>query len=181
MKRSELAHILRAAARITGDPDILIIGSQSILGSYDEDDLPAEAWVSMEADVAFINDDEEASKATQVEGAIGEMSDFHSTYTYYAQGVEIATAVLPAGWQERVVEFRPLSAEPALARCLDPHDLVVAKLVARRQKDYVFATALLDAGLVDRDVLLERVELVDSAHAINRDAAAEWLRRARKS
>ena len=36
MRRDQLAHILRAAARITEDNDILVIGSQSILGSFDE-------------------------------------------------------------------------------------------------------------------------------------------------
>ncbi|MBP2383087.1 hypothetical protein JOF43_003076 [Brachybacterium sacelli] len=40
MKRQELAHILRAACDITGDKDILVIGSQSILGIFDEDELP---------------------------------------------------------------------------------------------------------------------------------------------
>lgn len=43
MKREDLAHILRAAAQIVDDPDVVVIGSQSILGSYDEDDLPAQA------------------------------------------------------------------------------------------------------------------------------------------
>lgn len=177
MRRSELAHILRAAARITGDPDILIIGSQSILGSYDEDDLPTEAWVSVEADVAFL-DDADAVKADQVDGAIGEMSDFHATFAYYAQGVEVTTAVLPAGWRERVVAFRPRAAEPALAYCLEPHDLVVSKLMAHRQKDYVFAAALLRAGLVQRPTVLERLGTIQASHAFARDRATNWLRRA---
>ena len=33
MNRRQLEHVLRAAARITGDPDVVVIGSQSILGS----------------------------------------------------------------------------------------------------------------------------------------------------
>lgn len=37
MKRSELEHILRAAATIAGDFDVLVLGSQSILGSFTED------------------------------------------------------------------------------------------------------------------------------------------------
>ncbi|WP_211309050.1 hypothetical protein [Citricoccus muralis] len=41
MNRQQLAHILRSACTIVGDKDVLVIGSQSILGSYDEDDLPA--------------------------------------------------------------------------------------------------------------------------------------------
>jgi hypothetical protein len=41
--------------------------------------------------------------------------------------------------------------------CLEPHDLASAKLAAGREKDYEFVTALLDAGLIDIDVLTERV------------------------
>lgn len=71
-------------------------------------------------DVAFL-DDPGATKADQVDGAIGELSDFHTMNAYYAQGVEVHTAVLPVGWEERVVLFRPRAAEPARARCLDSH------------------------------------------------------------
>lgn len=70
MRREQLAHILRAAARITTDGDILVIGSQAILGSFDEDQLPVEAWRSVEADVPFFNDPSDI-KSDQVDGASG--------------------------------------------------------------------------------------------------------------
>jgi hypothetical protein len=41
--REQVAHVLRTVARISGERDILIIGSQSVLGSYPEDALPARA------------------------------------------------------------------------------------------------------------------------------------------
>ena len=50
MKRSELENILRAAATIAGDFDVLVLGSQSILGSFTEDELPEKAHASIEAD-----------------------------------------------------------------------------------------------------------------------------------
>lgn len=96
MRREDLAHILRSAARITADADILVIGSHAILGTFDEDELPVEAWRLVEADVAFFNDPVDA-KSDQVDGAIGEDSRFHSTYGFYGQGVSITTAVLAAG------------------------------------------------------------------------------------
>ena len=104
MTREQLEHILRAASTIADDPDVLVIGSQSILGSFAEDDLPFEATSSIEADVAFFDDPADA-KADQVDGAIGELSPFHGTFGYYAQGVSVSTAVLPEGWQDRVVAF----------------------------------------------------------------------------
>jgi hypothetical protein len=157
VNREQLAHLLRAASEIVDDPGILIIGSQSVLASFDEDDLPPAATASMEADLAFFDDPDEA-KADAVDGAIGELSLFHQTFGVYAQGVGIHTAVLPDDWRERVVLWSNNSTGRARAASLEPHDCVVSKLVANRPKDLRFATALLEAGLVESHVLTERVE-----------------------
>jgi hypothetical protein len=76
VKRGQLAHLLRSACTAAHDVDVLVLGSQSILGSFDEEDLPPEATASQEADIAFL-DDPRRDKADEVEGAIGEMSTFH--------------------------------------------------------------------------------------------------------
>jgi len=49
MRRAHLEHIIRAAASVSGDNEIVIIGSQAILGQLS--DPPAALTVSMEADV----------------------------------------------------------------------------------------------------------------------------------
>lgn len=103
MKRQELERVLRAASQIAQESDILVIGSQSILGAILEDRLPAAATASIEVDVAFFDDPDDA-KADRVDGAIGELSPFHETFGYYAQGVSVSTAVLPAGWRQRLDE-----------------------------------------------------------------------------
>ncbi len=41
MTREQLEHILRAVSTIAGDPDVLVTGSQSVLGSFADDDLPS--------------------------------------------------------------------------------------------------------------------------------------------
>ncbi|MDN5763982.1 MAG: hypothetical protein L0H41_16915 [Microlunatus sp.] len=156
MNREQLAHLLRASAHIAGDPNILVIGSQAILGSFDEDDLPAPATASREVDVAFLNDPG-GQKADQVDGAIGELSPFDEQFGYYAQGVEVSTAVLPTGWEDRVITWQSQSARPAQALFLEPHDLAMAKLAAFRDKDRAFVTALLDATLLAADTLFNRL------------------------
>jgi hypothetical protein len=45
----------------------------------------------------------------------------------------------------------------AVAFCLEPHDLILSKLAANRERDWEFARQAIAAGLVDRGVLLERV------------------------
>ena len=147
MQRAELAHILRAAARISGDSDIVVIGSQSILGSYSDHILPKEATRTIEADLAFRSDPDEA-KADLVDVMIGEQSEFHRAFGVYGQGVSVSTATLPDGWQDSAVAFADRAAHPAQAVCLDLHDLVVSKLVAGLEKDFEFAESLLRVRLV---------------------------------
>ena len=173
MTREQLAHILRAAACITEDNDILVIGSQSILGSFDEDELPEPVWVSVEADIAFFDGDPQ--KPDLVDAMIGEDSQFHQAFGMYGQGVDLSTAVLPAGWRERLVPFWRDDALPSRAMRLDAHDLVISKLVAGREKDYVFAWELMKARLVDAEVLLERAAQLEMVPALSR-RVSDWIK-----
>ncbi len=92
MTREQFAHVLRVVSRIADDPDVLVIGSQSILGSYSEDELPLEATGSMEVDTTFLSDPEDA-KSGLVDAMIGELSSFHNEFGYYPQGVSIGTGI----------------------------------------------------------------------------------------
>ena len=110
LNRKQLSHLLRAATRIADDPNIIVIGSQAILGNFDAQNLPDEVTISVEADIAFRDDPDEA-KADEVDGRIGELSSFHEEYGYYAQGVIITTAKLPSGWEDRVVSYNAVPPE----------------------------------------------------------------------
>jgi hypothetical protein len=159
MNRQQLAHLLRAACQISGDPRVVVMGSQSILGTYDEDDLPPEATASIEADIAFL-DDPDHEKADRVEGVIGELSLFHEEYGVYADGFRVQTAILPEGWQDRLVGWPLKSSEPSEPVFLDPHDVAIAKLAAYRDKDRAFVDALLRARMLDAATLRERVDML---------------------
>lgn len=159
MNRQQLAHLLRSACSIANDEDVLVLGSQSILGSFDEDDLPPEATASQEADLGFL-DDPDRHKADQVEAVIGEMSAFHDQHGVYAEGIHVDTATLPEGWRDRLVGWDLQSSQPAKPHFLDPHDLAVAKLAADREKDKAFVDALLRAGMLDAAVIRDRAYLL---------------------
>jgi len=49
MNRTELEHIIRASCAIAGESEVVIIGSQSILGQFPN--APRELLASIEADV----------------------------------------------------------------------------------------------------------------------------------
>jgi hypothetical protein len=152
MKRRDLEHVIRASADIADDDEIIVIGSQSILGQFP--DAPEELCASNEADVYPKNHPE---RWELIDGSIGELSPFHDTFGYYAQGVEKGTATLPAGWETRLVRVSNRNTRGAVGLCLEAHDLVISKYVAAREKDRRFVRAAVRLGLVDRDVLLERL------------------------
>lgn len=156
MRRHEFDHVIAAAAIVSGEREIVVIGSQAILGNVD--DPPESMLFSMEADVYPRND---PGKADEIEGSLGEGSLFQSTYGYYAQGVGPETVVGPAGWEKRLVRVeippRPGQSEGAIAFCLEIHDLVLAKCAAGRDRDWVFAQDALAANLVQIDELFRRI------------------------
>jgi hypothetical protein len=167
MRREQLEHVLRAACTVAEEEVALVIGSQAILGSFPEDALPEAAVRSIEVDLTFF-DDPGDKKSDLVDGALGELSQFHETFGYYAQGVSVTTAVLPAGWRERLVMFGTPSTRPGQGLCLEPHDLVVSKLVPHREKDQEFAAELLRVGLVRAGTLRERIETTPISDALKR-------------
>ena len=165
MKRAEFDHASRAAGSILGETEILVIGSQAIHGSI-SGDLPAEAQRSIEVDIVAF-DDADARKADLIDGSIGEASAFHAVFGYYAEGVSETTAVLPAGWRDRLVRYESPMTNGVVAWCLDLHDLWLAKAVAGRPKDYEFCRALANEGLVDQETLQTRLGRVpDLADAV---------------
>lgn len=173
MNRDQLAHLLRAAAAATGRTDILVIGSQAILGSFDETELPSETTLSMEADLGFLDDPNE-ELSDHIDGSIGEMSLFYDSFGYYGQGISVTSAVVPAGWRDRLVEFATEDTRPGRGWCLEPHDLVIAKLVRGDPKDYDFADALVRIAAVQQPLLAARLATTDVTDPV-RARIARWI------
>jgi len=153
MQRQQLEHLIRAAAGITGAREFVIVGSQSVLGQFPQ--APEELLVSMEADVFTLR---EPGDSDLIDGSIGEGSPFHQTFGYYAHGVGPETAVLPTGWRERAISVCNQNTGGGAGLCLEVNDLAVSKLVAGREKDIAFVTALLRHHLADARAVEQRLE-----------------------
>lgn len=174
MRRREFEHVIAAAANVVEEDDIVVIGSQAILGPFP--DAPAPLRRSIEADL-YPRD--HPAKADLIDGALGDGSPFHATYGYYAHGVGPETAKAPARWQDRLIRVpipaRARSPRRPIAWCLEPHDLVLAKCAAGRDRDWDFAAAAIRTGCVDPDRLLEGVRTLPLAGAA-RDLIAATVR-----
>jgi hypothetical protein len=157
VRKPDFDHVIASAAVISGEDEIVVIGSQSIWGSVE---APPEAMLrSLEADVYPRRD---PSRAEEIDGMLGDGSQFQSTYGYYAHGVGPETAKAPTGWEERLVTVeiprRPGEKGHVRALCLERHDLVLAKCVAGRERDWEFAKVALSAGIVELNGLLVLVD-----------------------
>ena len=152
MRRADLEHLIRAAATIADDDELIVVGSQAVLAEFP--DAPEEMLRSDEADIYPKNKPE---RWELIDGAIGELSTFHDTFGYYAQGVEEGVAILPKGWKERLIPLCNPATRGATGLCLELHDLLISKYVANREKDRRYCRAAAKAGLAKRHILIERL------------------------
>jgi hypothetical protein len=175
MKKQQLDHVLRAAGRITGLKEFVIIGSQSLHAKYP--DLPDDIVQSAEVDLIAAN----VPDRTEWLNAIGVHSPFHESFGYYADPVDEASAILPAGWKDRLVSLPPGDTGGVRGWCLDPHDLVISKYCARRDKDLAFTRDLARRGIVKRKRLAELLDTTavsaEERERIRRDIARDFRKR----
>ncbi len=82
---------------------------------------------------------------------------FHETHSVYAHLVGPETAKAPEGWEERLILIIGPGTEGATGWCLEPHDVVLAKLARGDANDRGFASVALAHGLVDVDTLRARL------------------------
>lgn len=172
MNRRQFAHTVRAAAAVLGVNEVLVIGSQAAHASLDKP-FPA-INRSIETDIASLGD-KDGRMADLIDGSIGEASLFQATHGYYAQGVEPKTAILPAGWRNRLVPFSTAETNGVTAWCLELHDLWISKAMAGRPKDREFCAELLKRRRVQPRTLHERLKKVRGQTPGKIAAARSWI------
>lgn len=147
-----LTHIVEVVRALVHPTQIIVLGSSSLLARHatlGEEGHPLE--LSLDADLLIEPSDE--ATAAIVHEAVGEGSLFHREYGVFAELLrpEIGET-FPPGWFERCV---PLEGDEDV-RCLDPYDLAVAKLALAREKDLELLRALVAAGILDVDTIVDR-------------------------
>ena len=161
MRREQFDHLLRAASAIVGDDRLTVIGSQAILGSFDDSELPAVLVLSQEVDLIPLGDSQ--GKRDLIDGTIGEFSQFHETFGLWAHGVAEATGVLPAGWRDRLVSYSSARTPGVVALCLEVHDLWVAKAMRSDPRDVAYCQALAGWGRLSPSVIADRLAATPAA------------------
>lgn len=169
MTRDQLEHAIRAACDVADDTELIIFGSQAILGEYPQ--APKSVRASVEVDVQPMNRPEAVDK---IDGALGELSPFHELHGFYVQGVPIEAATLPEGWQKRTISVKTDATKGNTGYCLESHDLAASKLFAFREKDREFVTTLLKEGLIDSKTLYTRITMLPAKQE-QKERLQQWL------
>lgn len=160
MNRSQLDHLLRAAGHATGQKVFVLVGSAAIFAWRDS--VPHPMAMSREADLfAFDVSLEEASRiADELDGDLGQQSQFDQTFGYYVDGVEPQTAVLPTDWRDRGKIYSSLATDGIEAIVPHPDDIALSKLCAGREKDIDWVRVGCLAGMIDPVGMAARVDLL---------------------
>ena len=159
MRRSDFEHVIAAAANVIDEDEFVVIGSQAILGAVA--DPPEDLLQSMEADIYPRH---RPDLSDRIDGALGDGSPFEEQFGYFAHAVGPETAKAPEGWEDRLIRVdippRVASTRRPVAWCLEPHDLVLAKLVRGSERDWEYAESAIRARIVDIDILLFRAAVL---------------------
>jgi hypothetical protein len=168
VRNDQLALGIAEACRVLREPFIVVFGSQSILGSFSDSELPAQVTRSREMDVSpwlqFVGNasrEDIAAALSAVNYELGEESDFDYEHGFYVEAISKDMVLLPKGWDNRLVKFTaalPEQSYGVTGWCLHPNDLCVTKALAGREHDRIFIAELITAGLVDPEVILERLQ-----------------------
>ena len=71
--------------------------------------------------------------------------------------------MLPSGWDQRLMPLSNENTDGAIGWCLEPHDLAISKLAARREKDLAYVAALLRFKMVKPARLKELIQTFQDA------------------
>jgi hypothetical protein len=169
--RDQLEHAIRAACDVAEDSEVWIFGSQAILGEFP--DAPEALRASIEVDMQPKN---RPDTADLVDGALGEMSQFHKTHGFYVHGLLIDGSAYPQGWQHRAKPVvGEISTRGKIGWCVEIHDLAASKLAAYREKDRDFVRTLLIEEMIVPKTLIERINLLKMDKEL-RERLLQWIK-----
>ncbi len=170
MRKSDLFELLTDVSVVLGNEKPIIVGSQVF---HLLSERPPQI-VERSAECDFLFGPAQSDARNEVNRLFGVASDYQDRTGMYADGLGLATVVLPDGWRDRL---QPLNDDQGnvVALCVDIYDVSVSKLIAGREKDLEFLEYALAAEQLEMAKLLARLEL--AAHKVENDTISDRLSR----
>jgi hypothetical protein len=150
LRRSDVDHILRAAASLSGHRKFVMVGTGAVIATAKH--IPVAMMLTQEIDIYVEDADDPDWVSDLIDATIGRYSQFHRTFGYYGDGVSKRTAVMPLDWRGRATDYTTPDGL-ATAVCPSAEDIAIVKLCAWREKDQAwlreaFRTAVAKASKV---------------------------------
>ena len=154
MELAALKHVARVSLEMMGpDAKLIIVGSSSLLATFPE--LGEEGGLlgsSYDADIVPLPFEDEIG--IMLHESLGEDRRFHQIHGYCVDVLRPKIGEqFPADWESRLL---PLPDVPR-TKCLEPHDLAVAKCRTGREKDFSLLISLAKAEKIDLDLVKIRM------------------------
>ena len=152
MKKQQVDHVLRAAGRITGQKQFVIVGSQALHGKHP--DLPDEICRSAEVVPDRKGHSQQDGMAQRRRGLA-----LPPVLRVLRRSRQRIDGHAPARMAWALVNLPEGDTEGVRGLCLDPHDLAISKYYARREKDLTFTRELARRRFTTKARLLALVSI----------------------
>ncbi|HZR37935.1 MAG TPA: DUF6036 family nucleotidyltransferase [Nevskia sp.] len=142
MTLDQVFKLVERARALTHHRDIVVIGSNSVLGLAEHSEIPADMAMSMDLD-SYLKDD--PGRTGELAKELGEGSAFHEKEGFYLDVVSPKLPTLPEGWEGRLL---PIERNGSCAWFIDPDDAAISKYARGEPRDRRWIRAGLAAGLI---------------------------------
>jgi hypothetical protein len=170
MDLGHLEVLFREAKRLTNHNEFVVIGSLSILGVVQGDEIPAEMLVSIDVDCYTKAD---PARILELKEALGEGSAFEAANGYYLDPVSPDLPMLPDQWEPRLI---PVALGDGIrVFFLEPNDAAVSKYARGDPRDREWLRAGLKAGILSAPIIESRFRQTPFLDSAERDRAYKGL------
>jgi hypothetical protein len=157
VRKSDLFELVAAIKSLAPEEIPIIVGSQAV--HFITNFPPEIVQQSIECDFLLIVGKSETRVA--INKKLGVFSQYQVEHGFYADALGLATVVLPTGWEERMQSFKGEDGN-MIVKVAEIHDVAASKLIAGREKDFIFLKELFLREFIKMDVFLERAKLIQA-------------------
>lgn len=176
MTLDQVFELAAAARKLIPHPELVVIGSNSILGGMPAAQVPAQMSMSIDLD-AYLKRDPD--RTGELAAMLGENSSYHLDKGVFLDVVSPRLLTAPDGWEARM---NKVERDGLTVWFLEPVDAAISKLVRGEARDLRWVKGGLAAGILtiaQIRVRLPRTPFLDGAEAAatarRLDEIEDWL------
>lgn len=170
MELGQLQALFSEAKRLTQHSEFVVVGSLSILGIVQGNEVPEEMLMSLDVDCYTKAD---PGRILELDSRLGAGSAFEEEHGYHLDPVSPELPMLPDQWEARLI---PVEMKGGIVvYFLDPNDAAVSKYARGDVRDREWIRAGLKAGILSAPIIESRFRRTPFLDSEERDRACRAL------